>query len=419
MALTVKKVAKLMNAGERGRFFDAAGLYLVIGGENSANWTRRYELDHRAHWMGLGSARVFTLDEARERNREVSKLLADNIDPLQKKRSAAAAMAAEAIKARTFEECAADYIERHQDEWKSRQHDQQWKVSLEKFVYPRFGKLPVAAIDKALVLSVLEQPIVGDKRHPASGKFWNARTTTADRVRNRIELVLSFAMQAGYRPDGPNPAAWAGLKEILAAPTKVNGKKHHAALPFAELPAFLSGLRQHEGMGARALEFTVLTAARLGEVVGATWPEIDLAAKVWTIPANRMKGGKEHRVPLSPPAIALLKALPTESGNENLFIGARGDRTSQAAVTVLPKRLGYDVTVHGFRSTFSDFAHERTAFSNHVIELSLAHAIGNEVEKAYRRGDLLDKRRKLMEAWAAFATTPTVSGGAVVPMRRA
>jgi integrase len=417
MALTVKRIAKLINAGERGRYFDGAGLYLVIGGENSANWSRRYGLDHKAHWMGLGSARVFTLDEVRERNREVSKLLADNIDPLQKKRSAAAAMAAEAIRGRTFEECARDYIERHQDEWKSSQHAKQWTVSLEKFVFPKIGQLPIAAIDKALVLNVLEQPIVGDNRHPASGKFWQARTTTADRVRNRIELVLSFAMQAGYRPDGPNPAAWAGLKEILAAPTKINGKKHHAALPYAELPAFLSSLRQHEGVGARALEFTILTVARLGEVVGAQWNEVDLGTGLWTIPANRMKGGKEHRVPLSPAAIALLKALPTERGNPNLFVGARGDRTSQAAVTVLPKRLGFDVTVHGFRSTFSDFAHERTAFSNHVIELSLAHAIGNEVEKAYRRGDLLDKRRKLMEAWAAFAATPATAGA--VPMRRA
>ena len=192
MALTVKKVAKLINAGERGRFFDAAGLYLVVGGKNSANWSRRYELRFKAHWLGLGSARVFTLDEARERNLEVSKLLADNIDPLQKKRSAAAAVAAEAIKGRTFEECARDYIERHQAEWKSSQHAKQWKVSLEKFVFPKIGQLPVAAIDKALVLSVLEQPIVGDKRHPASGKFWQARTTTADRMRNRIELVLEF-----------------------------------------------------------------------------------------------------------------------------------------------------------------------------------------------------------------------------------
>jgi integrase len=409
MSLTVKKVAKLINAGERGRFFDGAGMYLVVAGENSANWTRRYELDHRAHWMGLGSARVFTLDEARERNREVSKLLADNIDPLQKKRSAVAAMAAEAIRGRTFEECARDYIERHQAEWKSSQHAQQWKVSLEKFALPKIGKLPVAAIDKAAVLAVLEQPIVGDTRHPASGKFWHARTTTADRVRNRIELVLNFATSAGYRPEGPNPAAWGSLKDLLAAPAKVNGKKHHAALPYTELPAFFSSLRQHEGIGARALEFTILTAARLGEVVGAQRSEIDLDAGMWTIPANRMKGGKEHRVPLSPAAIALLMALPTESGNENVFVGARGDRASQAAVSVLPKRLGYDVTVHGFRSTFSDWAHERTGANNLLVEMALAHSVGSDVERSYRRTDLFAKRAKLMADWATFATAPAAA----------
>jgi integrase len=409
----------LINAGERGRFFDAAGLYLVVGGKNSANWSRRYELRFKAHWLGLGSARVFTLDEARERNLEVSKLLADNIDPLQKKRSAAAAVAAEAIKGRTFEECARDYIERHQAEWKSSQHAKQWGVSLEKFVFPKIGQLPVAAIDKALVLSVLEQPIVGDTRHPASGKFWQARTTTADRVRNRIELVLNFATAAGYRPEGPNPAAWGSLKDLLAAPTKINEKRHHAAMPYNELPAFLSDLRQHEGVGARALEFAILTAARLGEVVGAQRSEIDLAAKVWTIPANRMKGGKEHRVPLSSAAIALQKALPTESGNPNLFIGARGDRTSQAAVTVLPKRLGYDVTVHGFRSTFADWCHERTGANGMIVEMCLAHTVGSDVERSYRRTDLFEKRRKLMADWAAFATTPAAGSAAVVPMRRA
>jgi integrase len=418
VSLTVKKVAKLINAGARGRFFDGAGMYLVIGGENSSNWSRRYELDHKAHWMGLGSARVFTLDEARERNREVSKLLADNIDPLQKKRSAAAAMAVEAIRGRTFEECARDYIERHQVEWRSSHHAQQWRVSLQKFVLPKIGKLPVAAIDKALVLSVLEQPIVGDNRHPACGKFWQARTTTADRVRNRIELVLNFAMAAGYRAEGPNPAAWGSLKDLLAAPTKINGRKHHAALAYTELPAFFSSLRQHEGIGARALEFTILTAARLGEVVGARWSEVDLATKVWTIPANRMKGGKEHRVPLSPAAIALLKALPTERGNDNVFIGARGDRTSQAAVTVLPKRLGCQATVHGFRSTFADWCHERTGANAILVEMALAHTVGSDVERSYRRTDLFEKRRKLMSDWAAFATTPTAAG-AVVPMRRA
>jgi integrase len=416
--LTVKRVAKLINAGARGRFFDGAGLYLIVNSENSANWSRRYELDHRAHWMGLGSAKTFTLDEARDRNREVSKLLADGIDPLHRRQAERAERKAAQMKARTFRECAEEYIQRHQSEWKSAKHGRQWRDSLERFVFKKIGELPVASIDKALVLQLLEQHIDGDNRHPVSGKFWDARTVTADRVRNRVELILNFATAAGYRPEGPNPAAWASLRDILPAPTKVNGKKHHAALPYIELPTFLSALRQHEGIGARALEFLVLTAARLGEVVGARWSEIDLAAAMWTIPANRMKGGKEHRVPLSPAALALLKVLPTERGNGNVFIGARGDRTSPAAVMVLPKRLGYEVTVHGFRSTFADWAHERTGVNAIVVEMALAHTIGTGVERAYRRTDLFEKRRKLMADWAAFASTPAPAG-AVVPMRRA
>jgi integrase len=416
MALTVKRVARALSSGRPGRYFDGQGLYLVVNSERAASWSRRYELNFKAHWLGLGSARAFDLEEARMRNRRISQMLADGIDPLHQRQAERAERQAAQMKSKTFEECALEYIARHRDEWRSAAHGLQWSTSLARFVYPKIGALPVAAIEKAHVLAVLEQHITGDERHPASGKLWNARTTTGDRVRNRIEKILNFATSAGYRPEGANPAAWSNLRDLLGAPTKINGRKHHAALPYVELPAFLSDLRQHEGVGALALEFAILTAARLGEVANAQRSEIDLAAKVWTIPANRMKAGREHRVPLSPAAVALLKALPTEKDNQNVFIGARGDRTSQAAVTGLPKRLGYDVTVHGFRSTFSDFAHERTAFSNHVIELSLAHAIGNEVEKAYRRGDLLDKRRKLMEAWATFATSPTAAG-AVVPMR--
>jgi integrase len=430
MALTVKRVVKALSSGKPGRYFDGQGLYLVVNSERAASWSRRYELNFKAHWLGLGSARAFDLEEARARNRRISQQLADGIDPLHERQAERAERQAAQMKSRTFRECAEEYIGRHQSEWKSAKHGLQWRDSLERFVFKKIGDLPVASIDKPLVLSILEQHIEGDNRYPASGKFWLARTTTADRTRNRIELVLNFATAAGYRPEGPNPAAWGSLKDLLASPTKINGRRrHHAALPYAEVPAFLQALRQHEGVGARALEFTILTAARLGEVAGAQsgvgevagaqWSEIDLDAGMWTIPAARMKGGQEHRVPLSSPVIMLLKALPTERGNDNVFVGARGDRVSQAAVTILLKRVGYGaITVHGFRSTFSDWVHERTAFSNHVIELSLAHAIGNEVEKAYRRGDMFDKRRKLMEAWAAFVTTPTAAG-AVVTMRRA
>ena len=417
MALTVKRVARALSSGKPGRYFDGMGLYLVVNSERAASWSRRYELNFKAHWLGLGSARAFDLEEARARNRRISQQLADGIDPLMQRRNERAERAATQMKSKTFEECALEYIARHRDEWRSAAHGLQWSTSLARFVYPKIGALPVAAIEKAHVLAVLEQHITGDERHPASGKLWNARTTTGDRVRNRIEKILNFATSAGYRPEGANPAAWSNLRDLLGAPTKINGRKHHAALPYVELPAFLSSLRQHEGVGARALEYTILTAGRLGEVVGARWSEIDLDNKVWTVPANRMKAGREHRVPLSPAAIALLKALPTEKDNQNVFIGVRGDRVSQAAVTVLPKRLGSNATVHGFRSTFADWAHERTGANHTLVEMSLAHVVGSDVERSYRRTDLFAKRAKLMADWAAFATTPIAPDAVVVPMR--
>jgi integrase len=413
MALTLKRVDKLINAGDRGRHFDAAGLYLCVTGEKTANWSRRYELNHKAHWLGLGSALTFTLDEARERNREVSKLLADGIDPLHQRQIERAERKASQMKARTFAECANEYIQRHQSEWRSAKHTRQWVDSLARFVFPIISDLPIATIDKTLVLSILEQPIQGDNRHPASGKFWNARTTTADRTRNRIELIINFAIAAGYRPDGPNPAAWAGLKDLLASPTKSATKNHHAALPYTDAPTFLSELRRLEGVGVRALEFLMLTAARPGEVIGARWDEIDLTTKVWTIPAGRMKAGKEHRVPLSPQAIDLLKSLPKERGNGHLFIGANAGKIGERTIQTTLARVRKGVTPHGFRSTFSDWAHERSAFNNHVIEMCLAHVVGSDVERAYRRGDLFDKRRKLMDAWATYCSSPTATADIV------
>jgi integrase len=411
MALTLKKVAKLINAGERVRILDSQGLYLIVNGSKSAHWERRYELNHKAHWLGLGSARVFTLDEARQRNREISKLLADDIDPLQKRQEERARRVATAIKARTFRECALEYIEKHEREWKSPIHLKQWHSTLGRYAFPKIGNLPVEAIDKSAVLAVLEQPVIG-------GSFWNQLTVTADRLRNRIELVLNLATAAGYRPEGGNPASWDVLKELLPAPSKTVKVNHHAALKYVDVPAFISELRQRDGIAPKALEFAILTAARPGESVGATWDEIDLDAATWTIAPERMKAEREHRVPLSPRAVELLRSLPTETGNPHLFIGTRTGRITASTVAKLLKGINSEVTVHGFRSSFSDWAHERTAFSNHVIELSLAHSVGSDVEKAYRRGDLFDKRRKLMEAWATYCNTPTRNAD-VVPMRKA
>jgi integrase len=266
--------------------------------------------------------------------------------------------------------------------------------------------VPVAALDTGLVLKVVE-PV------------WRRTPETASRLRGRIENILDWATVRGYR-SGENPARWRGhLDQVLPARSQIAKPNHHAALPFAELPAFMAALRAREGIAAMALEFLLLTAARTGEVLGATWDEIDLHEKQWTIPAARMKAGKEHRVPLSDRALKLLKGLPREKGNPFVFIGAqKGSGLSNMAMATLLRRMGRDdITVHGFRSTFRDWAAERTAYPNHVVEMALAHVIGDKVEKAYRRGDLFDKRRRLMADWARFAETPRPESASVTSIR--
>jgi integrase len=289
------------------------------------------------------------------------------------------------------------------------------------YAYPIIGALDVRAITITEVLRVLEQKVPALKGQPDSaGTFWTQRTVTADRTRNRIERVLSWAATRGYRAKGDNPAAWVGnLKDALPAPTKVTKVVAHAAVPYAEVPGIITALDQREGVTVKALKFLILTAARRSETTGALWTEIDFKERMWTIPAERMKAGREHRVPLSDAAIDALKSLPTERDNPHVFIGAFASVISETAMWQMLSRIKPGVTVHGFRSSFSDWAHETTAFSNHVIELSLAHSIGTASEKAYRRGDLLDKRRKLMEAWAAHccSTPRAVAADNVEPIR--
>jgi integrase len=415
--LTVKKVAKFLRWGVPGRHFDDQGLYLVIESKRNASWSRRYELHHTAHEIGLGSAKAFSLHEARERNREISKQLADGIDPLAAKRAQRATQVAAVAATKTFKECAEAYIIGHQAEWKS--GDRQWHSSLTRFVYPKIGAIDVRAIGRPHVLDVLEQRVPETKGNPA-GKFWEVRTVTAGRVRSRMELILSWAAGRGYR-SGDNPARWDDLQHVLPAPTKVAKVEHHAAVPYAELPELMAQLRKAEGSAAQALQFLTLTATRASETLLATWNEINFKDKVWTIPAERMKGGKEHRVPLSPQAIDLLKSLYVEDGNALLFVGPRSSQPlSNTAMRQVLQRLKRSETAHGMRSAFSDWAHEQTSHGNHTIELSLAHAIGTKVEQAYRRGDLFDKRRKLMEAWAEYCAKPAVKSDATVtPIRRA
>jgi integrase len=353
---------------------DGYGLYLRISESGARSWVLRYTLHGRRHDIGLGSAHDVSLTQARERAHLARELKARGIDPLGAKRAHIATARAAEAKAVTFKDAAAAYIASKRAGWRSVQHAAQWQQSISDYVLPVIGDLPVSAIDMALVLKVL-QPI------------WETKTETASRVRNRIELVLDWATVSGYR-EGDNPARWRGrLDKILPTPSKVHRKEHHDALPYREVPAFMAELYQRKGNTYRALTFTVLTAVRTNEVCLTTAADFDLSAATWTISGDRMKGGREHRVPLSAPALALVDDAIAY--------------TSKDAMGKVIKNLR-PVTVHGFRSSFRDGAAEQTSFPGEVVEMALAHAIPNAVEAAYRRGDLFEKRKQLMDEWAAF-----------------
>jgi integrase len=419
VALTTKNFKRLLTAP--GRYRDTAGevkgLLLVVVNERNASWQLRYERAGKERWMGLGSARLIGLREARLRARAARMTLLDGQDPLAVKQATKASARVAELQTMTFSAAATAYHEHHEGKWKNRRHADQFLSSLRDYVFPVFGALPLNAIDTALVIKVLERRVEATKGKPA-GRFWDTRQETASRVRRRIENVLDWATVRGYRT-GDNPARWAGhLSNALPSGGATRQDRHYAALPFAEGEEFPATLRSCQNFAARALEFTVLTALRTSEVIGATWSEINLDAAVWTIPGERMKLGKLHRVPLSDPAVALLKALPRETANPYVFIGSRaGVPLSIFAMNKLRVKMGRkDITVHGFRSTFMDWAHETTSYSKVVIDMALAHAVGDKVEAAYRRGDLFDKRCKLMADWARYCYAPG-SAGDVVPLR--
>lgn len=388
--------AKFVEAAKRpGLFGDGGGLYLQVTGETSKAWIFRFTApDGRRRDMGLGSASVITLAAARDLAHAAKRQVAAGVDPIEARRAEAAAKAVEAAKATTFREAAAAYLALNEAGWKSKKHAGQWAATLDAYAHPLIGDLPVAAVDTGLVLKIL-QPI------------WLAKPETAARIRGRIETILDFAKVSGWRA-GENPARWKGhLQNALPARGKVAAVVHHAALPYADMPAFWPRLQLHDGMAARALELLILTACRSGEVLGARWPEIDLDGAVWTIPAERMKGGREHRVPLTEPAVALLRKLAAAKVNDYVFPGQRKDRPlSNMAPAMTLRRLKLDVTAHGFRSTFRTWAAEQTSFPDPVCEAALAHAVPDNVVAAYRRSDFFDRRRKLMEAWATFVSTP-------------
>jgi integrase len=374
-----------------GSYPDGGGLYLHVAPGGSRSWVYRFMLAGREREMGLGSFLMVTLAEARLKAADARKLRASGIDPIEARKAHHAAALVKAAKALTFRNAAASYIAAHRAGWRNAEHAHQWEATLSSYVYPVLGDLPVGAIDTALVLHVLE-PI------------WTNKTETAARVRGRIEAVLDWAKARGYR-DGENPARWRGhLDKLLPARSKVASLIHHPAMPSGELPGFIRALRAEQGSAARALEFLILTAARTGEVAGATWSEIYTETAAWNIPAARMKGGREHRVPLCESAITILSGLKAAAGSDGFIFSARkkAKPLPQRAMRTLLERMREGATVHGFRSTFRDWAAEQTSFASDVIEMALAHTVANKVEAAYRRSDLFEKRRALMREWGAF-----------------
>ena len=416
MALTAKQIARLRLTP--GLFNDGHGLYLQVENPNNVSWLFRYQRAGRKRWMGLGPLHTVGLAEARERAKAARLQLLDGSDPLEVKRAARVAQTAAAAKSMTFGEAAEIYYRNHMSTW-SRHHAGQWrsavlgKTCAGKTVAAKYDhcrslrSLSVAAVDTAAVIRIIE-PI------------WHSIPDMAGRVRARIEAVLSWATAGGFR-SGDNPASWEVIQHLLPKRSAVRRVKHHPALPYRELPAFMAELRQQTGIAARALELVILCAARSGEVLGAKWSEFDLEERLWTIPPERMKNRKEHRVPLSDRALEILRSAYRETDNPFVFIGTRRGRgLGPLALAIVLKRMERtDVTTHGFRSTFSDWCHETTGYSNHAIEISLAHSVGSDVEKAYRRGDQFVKRVRLMEDWAAYCASPPVrqTDNAPVPMR--
>jgi integrase len=411
--LSAAKVAK----AKPGRYADGGQLYLFVRGPEQKFWVFRYTRDGRMREAGLGPAAgkaAVSLAEARERARIFRDMLFRGLDPLEERNAQKAARQAQAAlaqaKGTTFADVAERYIDAHEAAWRNSKHRAQWRATLRDYVLPVIGAMPVAAVDVGAVMKILEP-------------LWQSRPETASRVRGRIESILDFAKVGGQR-DGENPARWRGhLDHLLPNRSKVRAVKHFAALPWREIGAFMAKLREQSSVAARCLEFTLLTATRSGESRGARWSEIDWEGSTWAIPAARMKAGREHRIPLSEPAMAVLRHMASIRADLRLealiFPGGRtGQTLSDVSMTRAIRVTGASSTVHGLRSSFRDWAGESTNFPREVCEAALAHTVGSAVKAAYRRGDALEKRRRLMEAWAAFCARQT-SAGKVVQLNRA
>lgn len=393
-----------------GRHADGGGLHLLVKESGARSWVYRFMLSGQSRDIGLGTAGPdgISLSEARDARDALRLKVKAGIDPLkERQRDAAEALAAAQaaqVAGITFKVVAETYIGANEGNWRNDKHRQQWKNTLATYAYPVIGELPVADVGTAHVLQILE-PI------------WKAKAETASRVRGRIETILDAAKARGYR-DGENPARWRGhIAQILPVRSRLT-RGHHKAMPYDAIPAFVGALQNREAVAALALEFAILTAARTGEVIGAKWNEVDLDKAIWTIPASRMKAGKEHRSPLSPRAVEILKSTQG-LGKEWLFPATKGGSMSGMAMSMLLRRMKVDVTVHGFRSGFRDWAAECTGYAHEVAEMALAHTIENKVERAYRRGDLFDKRRRLMDDWATYCASSGIRDTKVTPLRKA
>jgi len=384
-----------------------AGLGLSVSNTgNGRSWVLRLTVGNKRREVGLGAFPEVTLAKAHEKARAMREQVAAGVDPVQERQRAAQRLKAQQASAKTFDQCVASYVAAHAPTWSNAKHRQQWENTLASYASPVVGSLAVQDIDTSHIVAMLEG-------------IWATKTETATRLRGRVEQVLDWATVQGLR-HGPNPARWRGhLDKLLAKPSKVAKVEHHAAMPYTELAAFMPRLRECAGMGAKALELAILTGARSGEVRGAQWSEFDLVAGVWTVPAERMKAKRVHRVPLSTQAVQVLQDLPRLEGVPLVFWGMNGGVLSDMSLSAVLRRLGIVgavATVHGFRSTFRDWAAERTTYPREIAEAALAHTNADKVEAAYLRSDVFEKRRGLMQAWADFADTPSASLGVVVPI---
>jgi integrase len=390
MPLTTRRVQTLTQPGLYGA---GNNLWLKVRDGGARSWMFRFTLNGRARSMGLGDARDVSLAEARDKADDARRLLREGTDPIEARN---AARAATPSRAHTFAEVMDLYLAAHAPAWRSERHRRLWHASMVRHVLPRLGELPVTQIGTSEVVRTLEP-------------LWQTKPDTASRVRGRIESVLSYATAGGLR-HGSNPALWRGhLRLMLPTVRKLRPVEHFAALDWREAPIFMAELREQDSIGARALEFLVLTAGRPGEVRGATWNEVDMSQFIWTVPASRMKTARPHRVPLSAPALAVLQAMEVLRSPKGLIFPGRTLKNvlSHGVFMETLRRMGRrDLTAHGCRSMFSDWAAEATSYPNHVVEQSLAHAVGNAVERAYRRGDLFGRRVGLMNDWAAYLSRP-------------